>query len=328
MGVNLRGKVLGEAAFLVAAATGSLWFTYQMAGRLFQRAYASMDMLMNGSADRPFQFRVLIPWLAGILSTLTEPFLTVSPDSWLRLTDFISVLLLIYAFRRYISLFIPGDGKAKLMALSVLPILTFNYLQYPCYPKHFPYDMPAILLFTVGLILLYQRRWAIYYPFFILATLNKETACFLTVVYLLTEAGKSRPKTIAAHCLAQLFIWVAIKHGLYRLYADNPGAGLFEDQFSHNLYLLSRPQNYPNLLRIFGGTWISVMFFNRRIKDDFVRRSLLVVFPFLFVMLFMGKLDEIRIYGELIPVVFAAFLIIFNEIYEKKLAFLFEFRLS
>jgi hypothetical protein len=53
----------------------------------------------------------------------------------------------------------------------------------------------------------------------------------------------------------------------------------------------------------FGGSLLVLPWILRR-QPSYVRRSLLVIFPVVGVVLFRGVIDEVRVYGELIPVVF------------------------
>src|SRR3989304_1938074 len=85
---------------------------------------------------------------------------------------------------------------------------------------------------------------------------NRETSCFLTVVYLLTAIKKDPAGTVALHFSAQLLIWVAVKSFLFLLYAGNPGWELFEGQRRYNAHLLSRPEYYPFILCVFGFVWV------------------------------------------------------------------------
>ena len=49
--------------------------------------------------------------------------------------------------------------------------------------KVYLYDFPQLLLFTLGLGFLYQRKWAWFYAVYVLACLNKETSVLLGVVF-------------------------------------------------------------------------------------------------------------------------------------------------
>src|SRR3990172_7183486 len=186
---------------------------------------ATPAMLVSGTAYKPFQYRALVGWVVGLFSSA---FPGIPLPTWFRLAELFSVFFLLVAYRSYIALFIKDEILASLLSFFMLYVLFFNYLLYPNYPVWFPWDMPSVLFFTLGLTLIYRRRWALYYPLFILATFNRETSCFLTVVYLLTAIKKDPAGTVALHFSAQLLIWVAVKSFLFLLYAGNPGWELFE----------------------------------------------------------------------------------------------------
>jgi hypothetical protein len=235
------------------------------------------------------------------------------------------------------------------------------------------YDMPSLFLFMLGLLLLYEKKWWLYYPVFILATLNRETSCFLTLIYAVTisltpalfpkgrgcrggspspqpsplrgegaedrrlfsssglvgegaedrlfsspsplggegrgEGGKWRP--YLAHITVQFAIWLAIKLFLSHLYAGNPGVGTsMNNTVSNFKVLVTQPQMVLVLLSSIAYLWIPVWLYFGSIKNLFVRRACLVTPLFFAVMFVSGNLPELRIYGEMIPVILPAFLLI------------------
>jgi hypothetical protein len=115
--------------------------------------------------------------------------------------------------------------------------------------------------------------------------------------------------TIAAHCLAQGVIWLVIKVSLSRLYAGNPGAGASLNNTMSNLkVLVTEPNMTLVLLSSLGYLWIPVLLYYPLVRSRFVRRACLAS-PLLFAVMFVsGNLPEVRIYGEMIPVILPAFL--------------------
>jgi hypothetical protein len=274
------------------------------------------------AGPKPWQYRILIPYAADILSHLNLPLLR-SLERWAKLAELSSLFLLVLAFRRYISLFIRDKVVASLFSFLILLILPFNFFfPRPHYPNYW-YDMPSMLFFTLGLIFLVQKKWLPYYAVFVIATFNRETTCFLTVIYLVASFGRERPKTIMSHCVSQIVVWLAIKSLLVRLYAGNPGPS-FEwyaepgvTHFSDNIAFFTHPGNYPMFLSNMGFTWVAVLLHLRRITVEFVKRSLLVVFPFSIGMMFVANIYELRLFGELIPVFLAAFVLVFYEVLQR-----------
>lgn len=154
-----------------------------------------------------------------------------------------------------------------------------------------------------------RKKWLLFYPVFILGTLNRETTCFLGVIYLVTAFGREKPGKIVLHVLVLAAIWLTIKGCLSRIFAQNPGS-LFLFLLVDNFQYLSRPGNVLSVLSSFGFLWILVLLCFRRIFDRFIRRSQVVALPFFVGMLLVGALVEIRVFGELIPLVLAAVLLI------------------
>ena len=273
---------------------------------------ATPDMLVAGAAYLPFQYRALVPWLVRALAQLPWP-QSVSTLNLFLIVEFISIVLLCAAFRRYLSFFIENKPLNSLLALSLFYVLPFHFIGSFWYP----WDMPSLLFFTLGLISLYEQKWQWYYPLFVVATFNRETTYFLSLLYLLTAIGKTSWRTIALHTSAQLLLWVVIKLLLYYLYLDNPrlGYGLFELQLGENLNWLREPAVILGLLSLWGFLWLPLILWRHLVQSEFVKRTVLLLPPFFGIMLVVGVIDELRIYGELIPIVLSAFLLILKGLF-------------
>jgi hypothetical protein len=132
--------------------------------------------------------------------------------------------------------------------------------------------------------------------------------------------GKVKLRDLIIHGLLQILIWISIKVLLYHLFIANPGQGLFENHFLFNIKFLKQNNYYPLLLN--GpvlSLWLPTLVCSGLIKDEFIRRSIWVSIPFLIGMIIVGFVSEVRIYGELIPVLFPAFFLILKEVFAKEL---------
>ena len=282
---------------------------------------ATLAALAKGSAAKPFQYRALIFWIADFFIRHKLLPLTFLYD-FFKLTEMLSLFFLVIVFRWYLSLFFKEKKISSLLSLSIFYVLPFNFLLPRVLPLYYPYDIPSILFFTLGLGLLYKKNWLLYYPLFVIASLNRETACFLTFVYLFTAYKVEKPAKIACHCLAQLALWLAIKGVLYQLYLHNPGPNVFErchvgtniTHLSTNIAFFMHLRDYPFFFSNFGFIWIPVIFYLKAIREPFVKRALFVFFPFFIGMMYVGNIYEIRIFGELVPLFLTAALLIFKEL--------------
>jgi hypothetical protein len=275
----------------------------------------SPETLVAGTASTPYQYRVLVPLLVrGLLHAHL-----IQPDWQMAAFAVIQVFFLIalaFVFRRYVSLFINDAVLSSIAALTLYAVLPFNYFNLPYYP----YDIPSVLFFTLGLLLIDEQKWWWFYPLFIIATLNRETSIFLAVVTVFVGFDKYRPWTLALLAGSQLAIWTAIKAALWLLYRQNRwmGYGLYQFQLKVNLATLV---NYPIkgviALATWGCLWLAVVIWHRRIRDERLRRTLWTVPVFIAAMFVVGFVIELRIYGELLPIVLAAFWVVLLDLIDE-----------
>ncbi len=272
--------------------------------------HASLGELVGGQAWAPFQYRALVPWLIAGADRLG---LVAGGDLRLAFAtvEAISAFLLVAAMERLLKLYFPAT-RAALLAPAVLIPLVFT-LATPVRANAYlyPYDTPAVLFMAVGLWLLLARKWWAFYPLFAVATLNRETTCFLTIMYLLGALRRYAPRTMAAHVTAQAAIWIAIKLALVWLYPSIPiedrGATPFIEQplfismAERNLQFLINPLSYAYVVAALGGTWVALGLYGRLVDPPEVRRALLVAIPFVLAMSYVGLLAEIRVFCELVP---------------------------
>jgi len=322
----------GLIGFSLVAIIISYWFAEYRFYMNTEWSEAKISSLITYSAAKPFQYRVLIPWLVRTITDLHVPIPPVHLPSQLWITsvlepaqaqlfvliEFISTFLLFLAFRLLIGSIFKKHRLGDLFTLSLILVLPFNFLLPKIAPFWYPSDIPAILFFTLGLLFIRQEKWSMYYLIFIIGSFNRETIGFLTLVFIFANFEKLKPRSILFHTVLQLAIWCAIKFSLYSIFINNPGSSIVQNQFSANLSFLLSPKRYPMLFSNFGFTWILVVVFYRFINDRFIKRSLLVVIPFLIVTLIAGDIWELRIFGELIPIILTGFWLVVQSLIDEK----------
>jgi hypothetical protein len=322
------GRIVYYLVFILLV--GSMSYYYAELEWTYSRIFRPGGFLeiMNDEASRPFQYRVLTPKLAGfIFSIIKVPFIDSVYEMFFAI-EVLALFLFVLVFRRYLSLTLKDDVSSFLLSFTLFFVMPFNFLAprydilsvnysmpnlrfFPdSYSLFYPYDTPSLLFFTLGIIFIYKRRWIPYYILFAIGTLNRETTCFLAFIYLFVTIGKESKQKIAIHCLAQFIVWMAIKYSLYKVYAGNPGQP-FQGGVALNMGLLTTPSLYHYMFSNLGYLWIPTLIFFGCIGNDFLRRSLLVVFPFLFGNFLIGQFVELRGFGELIPVLMPAFAVLF-----------------
>lgn len=328
-----RGLVRAEvrARWTWAAAVGlAAGYAYVHLATGQQHQYASIVQYTAGEAATPFQYRALVPWTAAALREL--PGLAAVPYRVLYgVLDGLAAVGVWLAMRRFLGPYVGAAGAAGRASRSVAALVAFVplFLGTAAPWRHndfyFPYDTLAVATFALGLALLQERRWVAYYVLFAVATLNRETTCFLTIAYVLANLGRVPLHRLALHGAAQLVIWVGIKAALADLYAGNPvlhnlGNGLFiVTTMRTTLSLVAVPAWIYTGLAL-GGTWVVLALLRRRLRAPELRRWFRFVPVFLVGMALVGELLEVRIYGELIPIVTAGLLLVFADIVREQVA--------
>lgn len=154
---NLFGTRCFELIFIAVALVYSLCFAALRLSLNIENGPASLTALVNGSASKPFQYRILIPWLAGLIHGLKIPFLSSLGVIFVML-ETAAVFLLIITFRYYVSLFIQKGFRQSVFSLSLLYVLPFNFILARPLAFYYPYDIPSIFFFTLGLAFMYQKN--------------------------------------------------------------------------------------------------------------------------------------------------------------------------
>jgi len=334
--------------FLLVAAVVSYYFVQLRFDLMVELDVASIDRLVKGEAPRVYQVRYLAPWLIDLahkampefqfpLAHLARGSHRTPLQDMQRLFETATVFLSIVAFRYYLSLFVKARGAAlSIMAMSLPLVLLFHYTVPRWGQFRYPFDLPSVLFFILGLILIYKSRdrkknWLLYYPLFIVATYNLESTVWLSVIFLFTalprislddirdmwhdyfKKGKIPPKlrTIACvvcHCLVQLALWTAVRYHLHIAFGYYAGFGAL---FRHasalpgNLQYVRNLANWPFLFSNFGYTWIIAFLLYHKLESPFLRNQLLVLVPFVPAWMHVALIGELRAFGGMTPVVLA-----------------------
>ncbi|MBD3297136.1 MAG: hypothetical protein GF341_00635 [candidate division Zixibacteria bacterium] len=296
---------LTEAGLFVLVALMAGYFVFLRYELNTEFPLATLTNLAEGTAYKPFQFRMLAPWLAsGLAATGMADLLR-----GYQIIDLLAVIGLFYAFRYLLSDYLEGT-TLRLGSFLVFYALPWNYLLARDLPLILPYDLAAVAFFAWGLALLKRRQWTWFYPVFVIACLNRETMAFLVVVLVAVEYGRMSNRSLGIHAAAMVGIWLAVKFVMGALYANNPGNALelyhVNSDVLHittNIDRLLIPRHLLIVLSNFGFAWLIVAVGYNRIHDRFARRSLWMVPLFVLMILIVGNINEIRVFGELLPVV-------------------------
>ncbi len=301
----------------------SIWWTSKQFNSYSRAKFVD---LIEGTADAPFVFRRLVPDILHI-------FRSVFPESWREtvlntlpelnefsqaalLTDtsygvelgvfaflsFLSFLLFLYSLRKLLLLnFITSKITADLTPCFISLFLPIFYLE----GSHFPYDLPALGLFTAALATLQAGQYILYTFFFALAVWNKETALLLGVVAFTHLYDKQKATKTTFFLILQLAIFLLIRDIISFLWRAPSQSHLgMETHLEENLFHIWRGDY---LLQI--GTLLAVsiasllLFSNWRLKPVFLRRAFIISPLIALLYLYGGVWGEIRVFYEAFPIV-------------------------
>lgn len=274
----------------------------------------TLEAFTAGTAQTPFQYRALVPFLVhGLRLVIPEvPLWTVY-----GVIDALAALAAWAAFRRFLRPLVGTSAERSVAGLAVFVVLALNLASpFRHNPYFFPYDTLAVALFTAGLALMQERRWWLFYPLFVAATLNRETTCFLTIAFVLSGLGRVPLRTLALHGAAQTALWVGVKGLLRVVYQTNaplwehaPAGGFFITPYLLNLGAVSSVPGLLMLVGAMGGLWVVLCLLRSRLPASNLRRLFRIVPVWMVGMFLVGEMLEVRIYSELIPLVVAGLIV-------------------
>lgn len=218
----------------------------------------SITSMIDGTAIRPTQYRVLVPMLTRAVVAVTPDVLQQGVSAWVadardnarwfktiiharseappsslrdgRLYEtwvglmwvYVSLCLYLYFLYRLAAHFWPANMAYRLFA----PV--FGLVMIPPFHYQFAYiyDYPAMVAMAAGLYCIVRQRERAYFAVLILATLNRETSFYLMLLYALCHAGSMPRQKLARAIFVQVALFALIRFSINAYYEDGSGAGL------------------------------------------------------------------------------------------------------
>ena len=319
-------KVRTHAPFASLCLLCGLFFTYFYFLYTHEYAEGSYQRIASYEADKVFQTRLLITSLANVLEP-TIPLLRatfqwavpypIGYEVILQLINVAFLAALIFLIRP-LSKTLGYEVTPAASFLILLPV-SWNFIfingLIDGAGLYYPYDIPSLTFFAAGVILFQQKKWLWFYPVFLLACLNRESACFISLGgFLLTlqigrksnfvEILKSN-KSMLAQVIAQAGIWLALRLILSYAFRNNPGE-FFEKPHSMIDFIakiwsgeahwaMSNPRWF---LTLFAGVWVVPFLYWKNLNPS-AKRFLGLGLIYLLVLVFRSNMMETRVFNEL-----------------------------
>ena len=310
--------------FLGATLLASLAFTYHYFLYTHEYPPGSYQRIAAYEADKVFQTRILVTTLANMLEP-TLPLLQATFHTIVPYPIDYEVLLQLLNVCFLSALLLSMPSLLKVLEIRVSPWWSFLLL-LPLYWNYvalnglidgaglyYPYDLPSLTFFTIGVILFIRCQWLLLYPWFVIALLNRESACFLTLAgFILSVRFSSSPsdflrenRHLLFHVSAQACLWIGSRLLLSHTFRDNPGE-FFETPHSMTLFLSHAVTATPHwamenprwFLTLFAGIWLFPLLAFKKL-NSMTRRFLIVGVIYLTALIFRSNMMETRVYNEL-----------------------------
>lgn len=295
---------------LLACIIGYLYYK-KIVLRVGPLAANSIDSVLTLQTGKPYQFRLLIPFLF----VLFKPITFIAQQAIYGIYNSVILYLLLLAYHKLLSLYFTNKKLILFISPVILYPILWNYLllnetfQY--------YDFTAILIFTLGVYFVVKEKFGMFMIILFMGLLNKESAAYLIFVYLLFNYKNIFTKKVILNAAYAALLIITVKLLLSYIFKNNPGdnvevtyAGNIEiisNFFSNRIYFRTVALNY-------GGLYVfAVLLFAAGAWKKFPDRRLvllnLTILPFYILGMFVTYISEVRVYAELIPMITTLFLI-------------------
>ena len=305
-------KYIHHLVFLVISLIFTKYY-FLLTNEYYPPAYAYK--IANLEADKVFQKRFLVPFAADFLSQITP----MCFDRSLKFLTVLSTFGLLYYFKWILNIFIDNNSNHYWCILLLIPV-SWNYMFINSI--YHAYDIPTLFFYCISIYLFLSRKYILFYIIYVIATLNRESTCFITICLALIlfkfninfsfKKNCIQNSYLARHLFSQSVIWLFVVLSIRWLVIDSPGH-FYETTYSmkafmvnmwngstswpylNNKYFFGNPRCF---LTLFGCTWVLIPFLWKYIPKD-CKKLLLLIPIYMIPALFHANLMETRVYHEL-----------------------------
>lgn len=303
----------------------ALVFTYFYFLYTHEYPPGSYAKIASFEAHKVFQTRILITSIGNFMEPLLPiirfcfDWLVPYPINYeviLQLINCIFVTILLICMPHLA--FLLGYHINKYASIFILIPISWNYIfingLIDGAGLYYPYDIPSLTFFALGIILFMQKKWYWFYPVFLLACLNRESACFITlggcILGIRVNNVKFKElltlnKAMIFHLIVQSLIWLVLRLILCFAFRNNPGE--FFEQPHSMIDFISRiwtgkshwaMENPLWFITLFAGIWIiPVLKFEN--LNQLTKRFLGLGIIYILILTVRSNMMEARVYNEL-----------------------------
>lgn len=269
---------------------------------------ASLRSLVDGTAAKPFQLRVLVPSSIKLFELLFQT--TFSEETLTKISAIVEILSIFFGSILLTKILATLSGSRRLIALGIFfyfAALIWAFCFVGSDNWYYPSDGLAIFF---GLAIIYiTYRKVEYLPYLItVAAFNRETSLFYLIFLLLRSDLAIRNKLTVS--MVSIAGWGLVKIFLLWIYLENPGAAAeWKLSLNANLLLTERALHWWIMAAILTVT----SFFSNAAALPFLIFS---AFTFLLNLCF-ANIYELRAYAECLVIVGVSIPLIFGRVFSR-----------
>jgi len=291
----------------VAAVMAYIYFT--TVDWPFAHARRSLhNKIIAGTADSPYRYRVLIPFAADALTRTLSALFGLRPRSAFLVAyaayDLLAIFAVLATLLSWLRTWFTREQAlvGTLFVAGTMPIaLRDHYYQ--------PWSLLEAALFMAALLAIERRRSWTLAGLMALASLNRETAIFIPLAFLLVAGVRGSPSPRlgtwdlgpGTQFVALLLIWALVYVGLRWLRGGAPHVESIAGLFALNTARLNFLTTLINVGLFLGGFWILALL-GFRFSPPLIRRLAWILPPYLATVILWGVWYEVRLLMPLYPV--------------------------
>ncbi len=252
--------------------------------------------ILEQTATAPDRYRVLVPWIVEPVIRLLARVTTYNTafEAAYGIFYLLGFAWLLWTLFAYLRIWFT-EPQALVGALAAASTLRLTMQEYT------PFSVLEPGFFALALILSYrQRRWWLGLVV-LLASLNRETAVFLPLLYAVTSPLTKKNVVTA---IALFATWAVVFVGVRLVPGDAYRYWTLDTIWSWNRNPEHLTLAAQNVVLLLGAFWLFAALGFRR-SPPFVQRSAVVMVPYLATLLVWGAWSEVRLLTPLYPILFS-----------------------
>lgn len=285
---TFSNPILTQILIMISASVSFLIYF----GLTARDGFSALEPMLDGTAARPYVYRVLAAWVIRALSDLLLP----NPYLSAVVVMYLSLLAFAWTVWGFVKIYLGPPASNIVGVVAPLGLVPFMFEQ-----RHI-YDLPTLFLFSLSLYFLAREKFFAFLIVFGLTSLSKETSVLLILVFAFYFRKRVARKKFLVLLSLESLIYVVIRFLLLWRFQNNPG-GLVEFHLLDHITAYAHSPLFALAFFLIATSVAAWAIKNNRERPAFLREAFLIIgLPLLILYFFLGVPFEVRVFMEVYPV--------------------------